>query len=113
LGGWQNWWTQWRIAKHELLPVLQRLHSRQRNIAHKPFDSVLGRQKLWLFRTEDGHRPHNFNGLFRRLLRHAELLTNNSGATRTLYSLRYTYAAAELLNAIYIHKLAEYMFILY
>jgi integrase len=85
------------LAQCEDVTVLQRLHSRQRDIAHKPFESVLGQHKGWLFRTEDGHRPHNFNGLFRRLLRHCELLENNNGGTRTLYSLRYTYATAELL----------------
>jgi integrase len=47
--------------------------------------------------------------LFRRLLRHAELLTNNSGATRTLYSLRHTYATAELLATTDIHTLAKQM----
>lgn len=100
---------RWLIAKHQLVTVLQRLHSRQRDIAHKPFDSVLGRHRGWLFRTEDGHRPHNFNGLFRRLLRHCELLTNSSGATRTLYSLRHTYATAELLAGTDIHTLAKQM----
>jgi integrase len=100
---------RWLIAKHELAAVLLRLHSRQRDIAQKPFDSVLGRHKGWLFRTEDGHRPHNFNGLFRRLLRHAELLENNSGETRTLYSLRHTYATAELLVGTDIHILAKQM----
>jgi hypothetical protein len=74
--------------------VLQRLHSRQQDIAHKPFKQVLGQHKGRLYLTEDWLRQHNFNGLFRRLLRHCELLENNNRATRTLYSLRYTYATA-------------------
>ncbi len=61
------------------------------------------------FRTEDGRRPYSFNGLFRRLLRHCELLTNSSGETRTLYSLRHTYATAELLAGTDIHTLAKQM----
>lgn len=100
---------RWLIAKHELAAVLLRLHSRQRDIAGKPFESVLGRHKGWLFRTADGRRPYSFNGLFRRLLRHAELLTNNTGETRTLYSLRHTYATAELLAGTEIHTLAKQM----
>ncbi len=100
---------RWLIAKHELAAVLFRLHSRQRDIAHKPFDTVLGRHKGWLFRTADGRRPYSFNGLFRRLLRHCELLTNNSGATRTLYSLRHTYATAALVAATDIHTLSKQM----
>jgi integrase len=112
---WQHceWYTadgvRWLIAKHELAAVLNRLHSRQRDIAHKPFGSVLGRHKGWLFRTADGRHPYSFNGLFRRLLRHAELLTNAAGETRTLYSLRHTYATAELLAATDIHTLAKQM----
>ncbi len=79
------------------------------DIACKPFETVLGRHKGWLFRTEDGRRPYSFNGLFRRLLRHAELLENNAGDTRTLYSLRHTYATRELLTGTDIHTLAKQM----
>ncbi len=100
---------RWLIAKHELSAVLHRLHSRQRDIAGKGFDAVLGRHKSWLFRTADGRRPYSFNGLFRRLLRHSELLTNTAGETRTLYSLRHTYATAELLAGTDIHTLAKQM----
>ena len=100
---------RWLIAKHELSVVLRRLHSRQRDIAGKGFDTVLGRHKAYLFRIEDGRRPYSFNGLFRRLLRHCELLTNNTGATRTLYSLRHTYATLELLAGTDIHTLAKQM----
>jgi integrase len=100
---------RWLIAKHELAAVLFRLHSRQRDIAGKPFDGVLGRHKGWLFRTEDGRRPYSFNGLFRRLLRHCELLANSAGQTRTLYSLRHTYATNELLGGTDIHTLAKQM----
>jgi integrase len=100
---------RWLIAKHELAAVLLRLHRRQRDIAGKPFESVLGRHKGWLFRTADGRRPYSFNGLFRRLLRHCELLENNAGDTRTLYSLRHTYATRELLTGTDILTLAKQM----
>jgi integrase len=100
---------RWLIAKHELSVVLRRLHSRQRDIAAKPFEAVLGKDKGWLFRTADGRRPYSFNGLFSRLLRHCGLLANNTGATRTLYSLRHTYATNELLAGTDIHTLAKQM----
>ena len=73
----------------------------RRGTAHCP--------KGWLFRTSDGRRPSSFNGLFRRLLRHCELLTNAARETRTLYSLRHTYATAELLAGTDIHTLAKQM----
>jgi integrase len=81
---------RWLIAKHELVAVLHRLHIRQSDIASKGFDPVLGRHKAYLFCTSDGRRPYSFDGLFRRLLRHCELLKSNTGETRTLYSLRHT-----------------------
>lgn len=62
-----------------------------------------------MFRTEDGRRPYSFNGLFRRLLRHCELLTNNNGETRTLYSLRHNYATLELLSYTDLRILAKQM----
>ncbi len=100
---------RWLIAKHELAAVLYRLHSRQRDIANKPFDTVMGRHKAYLFRTLDGRHPCSFNGLFRRMLRHCDLLTNGAGEARTLYSLRHTYATAELLACTDIHTLAKQM----
>lgn len=49
------------------------------------------------------------DGTFRRLLRHCELLENNNGATRTLYSLRHTYSTTELLAATDINTLSKQM----
>ena len=45
--------------------------------------------------------------MFCRLLHHAELLKNNSGAMRTLYYLRHTYSTTELLAGTDIHILAK------
>lgn len=47
--------------------------------------------------------------MFHRFARHCELLENSTGATRTLYSLRHTYATAELLAGTDIHTLAKQM----
>jgi len=70
---------------------------------------VFGRSQAFVFRSCDGRKPYAFNGLFSRLLRHCELLANNAGQTRTLYSLRHTYATNELLSGTDIHTLAKQM----
>jgi len=108
---WVNGKTggRWLIAKHSLLPVLERLHSRQKDISHKDFDSVLGRHSAYLFRSSDLRRPYSFNGLFGRLLKACGLLKNTAGEARTLYSLRHTYATMELLGGTDIHTLARQM----
>ena len=54
-------------------------------------------------------RPQRFNGMFERLVRDAGLLTNSVCERRTLYSLRHTYATAELLAGTDIHTLAKQM----
>lgn len=100
---------RWLIAKHGLVEVLRRLHSRQHDIASKPFEEILGRSKAFVFRSSEGRKPYAFNGLFSRLLRHCELLKNSAEQTRTLYSLRHTYATTELLAGTDIHTLAKQM----
>ncbi len=97
------------IAKHETLPVLQRLHQRQVDIAGRDFESVLGRSQLLLFRNAVGLRPRTFNGMFAKLMRESGLLQAASGGTRTLYSLRHTYATEELLAGTDIHTLSKQM----
>lgn len=97
------------IAKHETLPVLQRLHARQEDIAGREFQSVLGRAQLLLFRNAVGVRPRTFNGMFGKLMRESGLLQAVGGGRRTLYSLRHTYATAELLAGTDIHTLSKQM----
>ena len=96
---------RWLIAKHRAIEPLQRLHQRQPTLAHFSFDDLLksGCREL-LFKTTSGYQPHRIDGTFRRLLRDAGLLKDSAGQTRTLYSLRHTYATLELLtNTIDIH----------
>jgi integrase len=97
------------IAKHETLPVLQRLHQRQVDIAGRDIDTVLGRSQLLLFRNAVGLRPRTFNGMFAKLMRESGLARNAAGQGRTLYSLRHTYATLELLAETDIHTLARQM----
>jgi integrase len=103
--------SRWLIAKYGAVEPLQRLHQRQPKLAHLSFDDLLqsGCREL-LFKTTSGYQPHRIDGTFRRLLRDAGLLRDAAGQTRTLYSLRHTYATLELLtNTIDIHTLSKQM----
>jgi integrase len=110
---WVNGKTggRWLIAKHKAIEPLKRLYQRQPTLAHLSFDDLLqsGCREL-LFKTTSGYQPHRIDGTFRRLLRNAGLLKDITGQTRTLYSLRHTYATLELLtNTIDIHTLSKQM----
>ncbi|TRZ66313.1 MAG: integrase, partial [Comamonadaceae bacterium] len=63
-----------------------------------------------LFRFSDGYQPPSLNGTFRRLMRDSGLEKNEQGQTRTLYSLRHTYATLEMLRGeVDIHTLSKQM----
>jgi integrase len=102
---------RWLIAKHAAVDVLKRLHARQRDIAAVPFEELLtARVPHLLFRFSDGHQPHSMVGTFRKLMRDSGLLLNSEGQTRTLYSLRHTYATIALLEGgTDIHTLSKQM----
>ena len=102
---------RWLIAKHRAVDVLKRLHARQTDIAELSFETTLTtRINHKLFRTSTGYQPPSLNGTFRRLMRDSGLLVDGEGKTRTLYSLRHTYATLELLNhKTDIHTLARQM----
>jgi integrase len=102
---------RWLIAKHRAVEALKRLHSRQEDIKHIDFEELLKtRVPYKLFRFSDGYQPPSLNGTFRRLMRDCGLEKNSEGQTRTLYSLRHTYATLELLeNGTDIHMLARQM----
>jgi integrase len=102
---------RWLIAKHRAVDVLRRLHNRQSDIKDISFDELLkSRVPHKLFRFSNGYQPPSLNGTFRRLMRDSGLEKNSEAQTRTLYSLRHTYATFELLeNRIDIHTLAKQM----
>lgn len=102
---------RWLIAKHRAVAVLERLHARQRDICDLSFEKTFAeRVPHKLFRFSDGYQPPSLNGTFRRLMRDTGLLKNEQGQTRTLYSLRHTYATFELLrNSTDIHTLSKQM----
>ena len=100
---------RWLIAKHEAEAVLIKLHSLQPDIALKPIELVMGRDTKYLFRRPDGQRPRTFNGMFSKLMRESGLRWNHTNQSRTLYSLRHSYATMELLAETDIHTLARQM----
>jgi integrase len=102
---------RWLIAKHRAVEVLKRLHARQRDICDLSFETTFAeRVPHKLFRFSDGYQPPSLNGTFRRLMRDTGLLKNEDGQTRTLYSLRHTYATFELLRGgTDIHTLSKQM----
>ena len=97
------------IAKHEAAGVLLRLHSRQQDVCGLDFERVLGHSGKYIFRNALGLRPRTFNGMFEKLMRESGLALNGAGQKRTLYSLRHTYATAELLAGTDIHTLSKQM----
>ncbi len=102
---------RWLIAKHRAVEVLKRLHARQKDIAGMSFETTFAeRVPHKLFRFSDGYQPPSLNGTFRRLMRDTGLLKNEDGQTRTMYSLRHTYATFELLRGgTDIHTLSKQM----
>jgi integrase len=102
---------RWLIAKHRAVDVLKRLHARQTDLKHISFEDMFSeRVPHLMFRFANGYQPPSMNGTFRRLMRDTGLLKNTEGQTRTLYSLRHTYATFELLRGgTDIHTLSKQM----
>ncbi|MEI6320354.1 MAG: integrase [Pseudomonadota bacterium] len=101
---------RWLIAKHDIRYVLERLAQRDPACQGQGWpDAITQRLPHRVFRYTPGEQPHNFNAVFRRLLTDAGLLKDGMARTRTLYSLRHTYATMELLAGTDIHTLARQM----
>ena len=102
---------RWLITKHRAVDVLKRLHARQKDIASVLFEDLLvTRVPHLLFRFSDGHQPYSLVGTFRKLMRDSGLLLDSAEQTRTLYSLRHTYATLALLEGgADIHTLSKQM----
>jgi integrase len=62
-----------------------------------------------IFVMPTGDQPYELSGVFERLMRDSGLLQDAAGKTRTLYSLRHTYATFALADGIPIHTLARQM----
>ncbi len=102
---------RWLIAKHSAVEALRRLHARQKDINEMPFEDLFQQRiPLEIFRFSTGYQPPSLNGTFRRLMRDSGLVKDSNGQTRTLYSVRHTYATLELLEkGTDIHTLSKQM----
>ncbi len=102
---------RWLIAKHRAVEVLKRLHERQKDVKSFAFEDLFAtRAPQKLFRFSTGYQPPSLNGTFKVLMRDSGLLKDTEGQSRTLYSLRHTYATFELLrHSTDIHTLSKQM----
>lgn len=97
------------IAKHAAIEMLTRLYQWQ-GLKYETFDDLLNaRLDRLVFMTPNKYQPRDFRTLFVCLMESSNLLKNEAGETRTLYSLRHTYATFALSEGIDIHTLARQM----
>jgi integrase len=97
------------IAKHQIIKTLERLMQWQ-ELPYTSLDELLGAKlDRLLFTCPDQTRPHRMKPIFTRLMENSGLLKDTTGKTRTLYSLRHTYATFALANGVDIHTVAKQM----
>ncbi len=97
------------IAKHAAIEMLTRLYQWQ-GLKYETFDDLLNaRLDRLVFMTPNKYQPRDFRTLFVCLMESSNLLKNEAGETRTLYSLRHTYATFALSEGLDIHTLARQM----
>ena len=97
------------IAKHAFIESLNRLYKWQ-GLKYETLDDLMNaRLDRKVFVTPDGYQPRDFRTLFVSLMKCSNLLKNEADLTRTLYSLRHTYATIALSEGVDIHTLARQM----
>ncbi|MBT8539111.1 tyrosine-type recombinase/integrase [Polynucleobacter paneuropaeus] len=97
------------IAKNAVIETLQRLITWQ-GLEQRTLDTVIeAKLDRMVFCFPNGHTPYRMEGVFRKLMRDSGLAKDGAGKTRTLYSLRHTYATFALAEGVDIHTLARQM----
>ena len=97
------------IAKNAVIEALERL-IRWQGLEQRTLDTVIeAKLDRMVFCFPNGHTPYRMEGIFRKLMRDSGLAKDGAGKTRTLYSLRHTYATFALAEGVDIHTLARQM----
>jgi integrase len=87
------------IARHNTQDYLERIQQRFEDLKKHTFDNLLRKKAdQYVFRLRSGERTPSLNGTFRHLMRDSGLDKDSMGKSRTLYSLRHTYAHFALLK---------------
>jgi integrase len=97
------------IAKNAVNETLERLISWQ-ELEQKTLEAAIeSKLDRIVFCFPSGDTPYRMEGVFRKLMRDSGLAKDEAGKTRTLYSLRHTYATFALTDGVDIHTLARQM----
>jgi integrase len=97
------------IARDALITSLERLMAWQGYEYANLAEMIAAGVDRRIFVLPAGDQPYELSGVFGRLLADAGLLLDSAGKTRTLYSLRHTYATFALADGVPIHTLARQM----
>ena len=97
------------IARHEVIAVLERLIIWQ-GLPYKDLTAIINAKlDKPVFKRPNGDTLSHMPNIFRNLMKRSGLLEDGAGQTRTLYSLRHTYATQSLSRGVDIHTLAKQM----
>ena len=100
------------VGRDSITRYLERLRDLNEDIAHLTLNELLQKQiDVPVFRTRSGYAvtADAMRGSFRQFLEHIGILRGTHGKTRSLYSLRHTYATFALARGTDIHDLARQM----
>jgi integrase len=97
------------IARDALIASLERLMTWQGYGYANLAEMIAAGLDRRIFVMPAGDQPYELSGVFGRVLADAGLLLDSAGKTRTLYSLRHTYATFALADGVPIHTLAKQM----
>lgn len=100
------------VGRDSITRYLERLRDLNDDIAHLTLKELLEKQiDVPVFRTRSGYAVTSdaMRGSFRQFLEHIGILRGTNGQSRSLYSLRHTYATFALARGTDIHDLARQM----
>ena len=97
------------IARNAVVKVLERVMKWQK-LPYSGLNAVIeAKLDALIFRLPTGEQISNMENIFRNLMIRSNMRVDSSGQSRTLYSLRHTYATFALAKGVDIHTLARQM----